>query len=295
MGMEFVVEPYLPQRDREALTGLSGARLPGEPVVERAIHSGLPMRQVVVRDNGELIAYADFGDVAVVNDADTMHVWIIVHPDWSRLGVGKLLLDRAIEYAKSNGRSSLVTAVDRTDRVAERWLLKHCFQQSGDLDIRRRRPRSSTGASPSALVEVIPSPMAGLDSAFLEIAANGMSNRPLPDGTRVVVSPEDIRSWYLGPDSDGQVYRITIDGKFSAFASVQSAQSAGYSVEPIWATNADRDLLDALLREIVQDADQSKRELVIGFSPLGEAALDDAISDHGFESVGGRMTWRRAL
>ncbi|MFC4244874.1 GNAT family N-acetyltransferase [Gryllotalpicola reticulitermitis] len=241
-----------------------------------------------------MIAYADVGDVAIVDDTDTMHVWILVHPDRSRRGLGTSLLQHALEFARAHGRSSLVTAVDRTDKASERWLVKNGFHPAGDLDIRRRQPRESADLLESGHVDVLPTAAFGESPEFLEIAARGTASRPLPDGTRVVVSPDEVREWYFSPTSAGRVYTVTRNKQLVAFASVQPARTAGYSVEPIWAKDSDPALTRALLREIVRDADTAGHELVIGLSPLGESGLDEAVSLYGFESVGGRVTWRRA-
>ena len=299
---DIVIETFDPVRDAGPLDELSRTRLPHESVVARDDSGRSPRHQLVARAGGRLVGYADAGSADAVDDLATTHLWIVVHPDWVRRGLATQLLGEAREFVTAQQRSSLVTVVDRQDQGARAWLTGCGFHEIGDLDIRRRWPRMSgevTGAAgvpadpTHSEVEVLPTDVAGADPDFLAAAAAAMSSRPLPDGTRPVVSGQEIRDRYLGPMSDGQVYRCGAPGRWSALASVQQARSSGYSVEPVWADpHGTEALLTTVLTRVVADADEAGRELVLALSPLAEGALDQVTDTLGFESTGGRTTWR---
>lgn len=329
---DIVIETFDPVRDAGPLDELSRARLPHESVVARDDSGRYPRHQLVARAGGRLVGYAEVGYsdadsadadstearsadarstnadsahagyTSAVDDLATTHLWIVVHPDWDRRGLATQLLGEAREFATADQRSSLVTAVDRYDQGARAWLTGCGFHEVGDLDIRRRRPRmggevTGADAAPSVPtlpdVQVLPTHVAGADADFVAAAATAMSSRPLPDGTRLVVSGQEIRDRYLGPTSDGQVYRSGAPGRWSALASVQQARSSGYSVEPVWADpHGAQALLTTVLTRVVADADEAGRELVLALSPLAEGALDQVTDTLGFESTGGRTTWR---
>ncbi|MQS05657.1 GNAT family N-acetyltransferase [Streptomyces alkaliphilus] len=294
---DVVIKVFDPIRDSGPLEELSRARLPHEPVVSRDETGRFVMRRLVARVGDRLVAYADAGDVAAVDDLGTMHLWIVVHPEWARRGLATHLLDEARAFAAEHSRTSLVTAVDRHDPAARAWLSARGFREVGDLDVRRRRPRAGGDApgrpDTGTDVEVVPTAVAGSDPDFLAVAAAAMSSRPLPDGTRMVVGSQEVRDWYFGPASEGQVYRSGATGRWPVLASVQKARSSGYSVEPVWAEPDDAEAhLTGVLTRVVTDADASERELVLALSPLTEEALDRVTTKLGFESAGGRTTWR---
>jgi len=56
---------------------------------------------------------------------------IFVHPSWQRMGIGKILLLKALDYAKSKGRKLAGLWVGMTNERAKRFYKKMGFVETG--------------------------------------------------------------------------------------------------------------------------------------------------------------------
>jgi len=291
-GDSFTVEPF--DGDVATLEQLSLARLPDEPVVLKA---GSDLLRLGVREDGRLIGYAECGPMAEVDDKMTYHLWVLVHPDVSRRGLGRRLLIECRKFARERGGTEFVTAVDRNDAAAARWLAVTGFQDVGDLDIQRRAAGPAWETStPEVGVEAALVNLAGQDDAVLAAAAAAINARPLPDGTSMAASPDDVHSWYFAADGTGTALLARAGERLAGIACVQRAQRGGLSIEPLGLfDDAPAGTLDALLAAATGIAAQTQDELVTSLSTTREPHIAAALARAGFQSVGGRRTWRLRL
>jgi ribosomal protein S18 acetylase RimI-like enzyme len=59
-------------------------------------------------------------------------VYVAIHPEWRRNGLGSVLLDRALIRAREQGAKHVTAAVDIKNNGAREFLLHHGFNQAGD-------------------------------------------------------------------------------------------------------------------------------------------------------------------
>jgi GNAT superfamily N-acetyltransferase len=59
-------------------------------------------------------------------------IYVAIHPEWRRKGLGSALLDRALARAHEHGANHVTAAADVKNKGAEEFLLRHGFRHAGD-------------------------------------------------------------------------------------------------------------------------------------------------------------------
>jgi surfactin synthase thioesterase subunit/GNAT superfamily N-acetyltransferase len=290
----FQLEPYRQDdADRAAMEVLNEARTPGEPAVHREPFEGQPMRTMAVRDGDELLGYSDCGVVGPIEDPDSFHVWIIVHPRVARRGIATALLLDAVEFADEHKVNSLITGVDRDDTIARDWLLSRGFHRVGQMDFRSRKPIPAELPPYETKVDVLPAAVAAQNPALIALATAELSRRPMPGDAFYLYSDEEISTYFIGPYADSTVLVAGDHDCPSGLAFVRPATGDDREVGSVCvAADAPSDTVAALMAAAAELGERERASLEVLVSPELNPALDDATAGLGFESSGGRHFWR---
>lgn len=79
-------------------------------------------------DPGRLIGYA----WARLQSQERVVIYVAVHPDWRRKGMGRELLGHALARALEHGANHVTSAIDARNRGAEEFLVRNGFEHVGD-------------------------------------------------------------------------------------------------------------------------------------------------------------------
>lgn len=193
------IEPFdfTDPADREALERLSRARVPDEPVRHREPADGLDMIGRAVRTDDGLAAYLDCGQLPGIDDADTYHLWILVHPDHSRHGLGRAMLAQARAHAVAAGRSRLLTAVNDADDIARSWLQSEEFESLGRIVHLLARPTGNRAEG----VTTYRNGQEDLPAEVAEAIADQVTRRVMPGGASRPTSGQDVLDWFASGDN----------------------------------------------------------------------------------------------
>ncbi|HEY0452746.1 GNAT family N-acetyltransferase [Actinophytocola sp.] len=277
---------------RAAYDRLSERRLPGWPVWHHgADEVGDAFAFWAVRQGGELVGYADCGDIPGVEDPEAFHVWIVTDPDVAGTGAGVALLDRARGFARAHGRTALVTSVDQDDERANRWMASRGFEVHGE-SVGYELAAGPLAASTSDLTVTDGAELSDVDRRRVVELLVSTHNRLVFPGGGVVREPAaELESAYLDP---GQC-RLTVGWRDG---------------EPVtWAAWADDEQTAAVLESGVADDDPADTAAVLAqvaararagtlritASPQTHPVLTKVIRGQEHRVLAVRQTWRGGM
>lgn len=162
-------------------------------------HDPLQDRWVVTASNNEqLIGYSSVWKVPENNYAD---IYVAVHPDWRRQGIGSGLLQRIVHRAQTHHPQDILVSADAQNQVVKNFLCKRAFSPIAAYTVMRL---ASTVDLPQA---VFPSGYtlrvynSGNDFSFLL----DMYNRAFQGlwGHWEHVTAENLHEWLQGMNPEG--------------------------------------------------------------------------------------------
>ena len=140
-----------------------------------------------VLESGDLVGYADYAHTIWAFDPGRFQIWINVHPDWQRRGIGGDLYHRLLEELRERGATAVKTTVRESMAAEIAWVERRGFVEKS----RHWESRLGLGGFDPARFPKRTSPPAGIQIVSLkeELAED-------PDRLRAVYEFGNI----LGPD-----------------------------------------------------------------------------------------------
>ncbi|WP_206923028.1 GNAT family N-acetyltransferase [Alicyclobacillus suci] len=192
---------------------------------ERGRNSEEILTQVVIEQDGKVVAYGDCGNINATEAADAYHMWITVHPDYGQQGLGVALLDNFVQITKADGREKLITACAEDQARAIDWLTKRGFERIGkfaelNLDVAsfdssfcEDVDRASTYSVTSIHEEQKVSPDV-LEVLYQTLVSPLMKEMIQPGGATIDPSFEEYKSMFLERPDSGESVKRTLPVRY---------------------------------------------------------------------------------
>ena len=281
------------EEERAALAKLGRIRKAGGDDLAFVPGSG-PLR-VVVRNGGRLLAYAQSGDKAGIEDPDNHLMFIVVHPAVARRGLAERLLGEVREHARAHGKTGMVTGTPDEDHPSVAWVRKHGFRPIGHHLITRRDLSAAGADAPEGFtVEAVDRTDPTAAEEFVALAARTVAEASMPGGARMTSDPDEIRTELI-EDGTGPLLVCRASGRalgWLALCPLAAGEDGAVLAAHVLAEAAGQGVAAALLAATARLADEAGAATVTAVAEeQGQRELAETLPGHGFLPVAGRTIW----
>jgi len=283
--------------------------------VERGRNPENTFIQFVIERDNHVVAYADCGDVHATKADDTFHLWITVHPQYGRQGLGVALLEKSINFAKQHHISQLITACAETHPHAITWLEKRNFERIGHffelcLDLTNVGDRNlqdndslekitARGLSLKAIATELQSTPDAIQRLFETLSLPLLREVVLPGGATINPSYEEFKAMEFDrPDVNLTTQFLLIaDHQYVSWFGILKGTGESAFVNAFDVNHSYRapELVKLLLLYIAQVARSQGYRFLRIHSGIPDQTTRECAFQLGFTKEPGRLIWKKAI